>query len=504
MREAPAWIGGALLAAALVASGPAAAARYDLVIANGRVMDPESGLDAVRNVGIRDGRIAEISKRRLDGAETLDARGLVVAPGFIDLHAHGQDAHAAGLQARDGVTTQLEMEIGVYPVAAWYASREGRAPINFGATVAHEGVRIRLKHGIEMAYESSTERREHMPARPAAWADEAATAEEVDRLLAMLEEGLDEGALGIGFGLAYTPAARREEIWRCFALAARRQVPVFVHVRSSGHIEPGSTMEAMQEVIANAATTGASLQIVHIGSSGRDQVPAVLEMIKGAQRSDLDVTTEVYPWGAAHTAIGAAIFDGDWRARAGADYGDLEWVATGERLTAESFARYRREQPKGGVVAHIIPEDMVRLAVADPIVMIASDGGSFREGRAHPRGAGTFARVLGHYSRDLKLLPLMEALRKMTLMPAARLEAALPQMRNKGRIRVGADADLTIFDADRVIDRATYADPDQPSAGIVHVLVGGRFVVRDETLLEGVYAGQPVRRPARAAAARNR
>jgi dihydroorotase len=169
-------------------------------------------------------------------------------------------------------------------------------------------------------------------------------------------------------------------------------------------------------------------------------------------------------------------------------------VATGERLTAETFARYRKEG--GPVIGHSIPEEVSRLAAAYPGVMIASDG-RIDNGKGHPRGVGTFARVLGRYVRDQKALSLMDALRKMTLLPAQRLEKAVPAMRLKGRIKVGADADLTIFDPATVIDRATFEQPAQYSEGIRHVLVGGVIVVRDEKIVEDVKPGKAIRRTSR-------
>lgn len=467
---------------------------YDIVLMNGRVMDPESGLDAVRNVGITDGKIVAISDDPIQGKENIDANGLVVAPGFIDLHTHGQDLFSSSLQVRDGVTTALELELGVFPVAEWYASREGKALIHYGATAGHIPARGKLKHDLEGGHLLTNPEMYRVAMSLEAWRYESATVEELDRLETLLEQGLDEGALGVGYGINYTPGARPGEILRCFALAARRDVPNFVHTRSMGQIEPGSSIEAAQEVIANAAATGASLHIVHIGSSGLGQLPTLLDMVEGCQRNGLDVTTEVYPYTAASTPIGGALLDPGWPERLDADYGDIEWVATGERLTEESFNSYRQQQPDGAVIAHIMKEEMVEQAIAHPLVMIASDGMPFVDGKAHPRGAGTFARVLGRYVRERKTLSLMDALRKMTLMPAQRLEKVAPQMRLKGRIKVGADADITIFDANEVIDQATFANSAQPSAGIIHVLVGGTFVVRDAELLEGVFPGQAIRR----------
>lgn len=479
-----------VLALALALSGQEPA--FDVVLSGGRIMDPASGLDAVRNVGIRDGRIEEITEDPLDGARVVDATGLVVAPGFIDLHAHGQDVESSRWQALDGVTTALELEGGALAVDKWYASREGKARIHYGASAGHILARAAAMLGGELDVErllgpasEDLQKAAHRAASP----------DERERAESLLRKALDEGALGIGMGIAYVPGATREEVHRVFRIAAERRVTLFVHVRYAGQVEPGSSIEAVQEMIANAASTGASVHVVHIGSSGLRQVPLALDLIEGARLRGLDVSTEVYPYTAASTAIQSAIFDDGWREKLGADYDAIEWVESGERLDAESFARYR--QQGGIIIAHIIPEETVDQAVAHPLVMIGSDGVPFVRGRAHPRGAGTFARVLGRYVREKKSLTLMEALRKMTVMPAERLRSFVPQMGNKGRLQVGADADVTVFNAEEVIDRATFADPAQASAGIAHVLVDGTFVVENGKLVEESRPGKPIRRPRR-------
>ena len=452
---------------------------YDIVLARGRVMDPESGLDGIRYVGVRGNRIEAISEQKLTGTVTIDAAGMVIAPGLIDLHSHGQNDENYRYKARDGVTTALELEVGTADVPAWYAEREGKSLINYGVTVGHVPVRMKVMGDTG----SWLPRDKAITTR--------ATVDENRQIMDLMVRGLDDGAIGIGFGIAYVTGTRREEIMNIFQLAADRGMTCFTHVRSHGAVEPGSALESMQEVVANAAATGASLHIVHVTSTGLIQTPDCLRLIDGAQRRGLDVTTEAYPYTAAMTGIETAIFDEGWQQKMGIGYGDLQWVATGERLTPESFARYRRQG--GLVVIHSIPEQIARLAVSHPRIMIASDG-VINDGKGHPRGAGSYARVLGRYVRDEKAIGLMEALRKMSLMPAQRLEKSVPMMRTKGRIRVGADADLIVFDPARVIDRATFEKPGQYSEGITQVIVNGKLVVRDEKLVEGVKPGIAIRR----------
>ena len=483
-----------LLGAALLAGVPASAQSptgvFDLVLSGGRVMDPESGLDGVRNVGIAAGRIAGLSTEPLRGMRTIDVRGLVVAPGFIDLHSHGQELKSNQLQAQDGVTTALETELGTTAVARWYATREGKAPINYGVAVGHRQARVLALSALDVPDPLFSTDRSKVEQR-SEWSANPATQEQAREMLAVLAKGLDEGALGIGMIIQHTPGARREEILQLFGLAARRSVPVFAHVRSMGSVEPNSGLEAVQEVVADAAATGASLHIMHITSSCLGQTHVCLEVVAGARRQGLDVTTEAYAYSAASTTITAATFDAGWQQRLGISYSDLQWTATGERLTERSFERYRKQG--GFVIMHMIPEPIVDAAIANPLVLMSSDALPFTTGGEHPRGAGNFSRVLGHYVREKKALLLMDALAKMTWRPAQRLEKQVPAMSRKGRIKIGADADITVFDANRVTDRATFDKPMQPSSGIVHVLVSGTPVVSNSKLVDDARPGQPIR-----------
>jgi N-acyl-D-aspartate/D-glutamate deacylase len=462
---------------------------YDVVIVNGRVMDPESGLDAVRNVGINAGKIHAVSSGVLKGKQTIEAKGLVVAPGFIDLHEHGQEPRNYQFQAHDGVTTSLELEAGTNDVAKWYAQRERKSLINFGVSIGHIPVRAQVVGhakgdlGSSFTRKPEVEEALHREATPA----------EINEMKDLIEAGMKQGALAEGMGINYTPGASRWEIVEMFRIAAKYNAPVHVHLRYAGLIEPETGLNAIEEVIAAAAATGAPLHVVHITSMGLKNTPELIAMVEGARKRGLDVTMECYPYTAASTGLHTAIFDPGWQQRMGIEYKDVQWAETGERLTAESFEKYRKHG--GIVVIYVISEEAARTAVANPMVMIASDGMPITGAKVHPRGQGTFSRVLGHYVREEKVLDLMTALRKMTLMPAQRLEKRAPVFKNKGRIRAGADADITIFDPNRVIDKATYEQPLQYSEGIQFVLVNGVPVVKDGQLVDGIFPGQAARAP---------
>ena len=472
----------------LTVSSIAAAAEYDLVILGGRVLDPDTGLDATLNVGIRDNEITAITEDPLVGEVSLDASGHVVAPGFIDLHAHGQDPISRALQAQDGVTTALELEIGVYPVKPWYDAQAGMSPIHYGATVGHLPARVKVKTGMDAGHTATAPPSQRAQMAGGAWSTAPATPEEIEQMKSLLRMGLQEGALGLGYGIAYTPGATQQEIYETMKVAPELGVPVFVHMREGNEFPLDEPLGAVQEMLANAAATGASLHIVHLNSSTEEQAQTALEMIRNARDRGIDVTTESYPWAAGSTRLESALFD-NWGDN-GEKFEDLLWVETGERLTKKSFRKYRKQ---GGWVV-IFGQDpvLVDWLVAQPDVILASDGIPFVAGKAHPRGAGTFARVLGKYVRDDGALTLMDALRKMTLLPAQRLENFAPQMKRKGRLQVGMDADVVVFDANTVNARATYEDPAQPSAGITHVIVAGTPVVRDGSLQEGVHPGQAI------------
>ena len=467
----------------------AATPPLDTVISGGRVMDPESGLDAIRNVGIRDAKIVEITDKPLQGKQMIDAKGLVVAPGFIDLHEHGQEPRNYQFQAHDGVTTSLELEGGTADVAKWYAQREGKALINYGVSIGHIPSRtaVLTKSMPDVNFSITNSKDADVAAH------RAASPEELNKLEAAIDGGFRQGALAEGMGINYTPGASHSEIVQMFGVAAKYHAPVHVHLRYAGVLEPETGLNALEEAIGAASATGAPLHVVHITSIGLSSTPELIAMVEGAQKRGLDITTECYPYTAASTFLESAIFDDGWQERMAITYKDVQWAATGERLTADTFAKYRKQG--GVVVIYSIPEAAARSAVGNPIVMIGSDGMRITGPKVHPRGQGTFSRVLGHYVREERALSLMTALRKMTLMPAQRLEKRAPIFKNKGRIRVGADADITIFDPARIIDKATFEEPLQYSDGISYVFVNGVAVLKAGTLVEGVFPGRAARAP---------
>jgi dihydroorotase-like cyclic amidohydrolase len=462
---------------------------YDVVLKGGRVIDPETKLDAIRNVGIINNRIAQISSESFQGKETIDVSGLVVAPGFIDLHVHGRSNVEQEYQLHDGVTTALELEWGIENLKEWYAARHSKALINYGASVCWPYERFKAINKDENKLNELRALSSKGLLDLAGMQDRiqytytmGIEGNEMQVVLKNIEMSLAEGGIGIGVPIGYLPTTKPEEMYRVFTLAGELGALVFTHVRQPDII-------SIQEVIADAILTKAPLHIVHINSMALGQIQMALDMVKAAQQNNFDITTELYSYTAASTRIQGAMFAEGWQQRLGISYEDLQWVETGERLTKETFDAYKK---RGGLlIIHMMKPEWIMAGIASPGVIIASDGMPYAK-LAHPRTAGTFSRVLGKYVREDKVIDLNSAIEKMTLLPAKRLENIAPSMRFKGRIQVGADADITIFNPETVIDKATFEKGLEFSAGIEYVMVNGTFVLKNGKTVAGVLPGQPV------------
>jgi len=472
--------------AAIVVALPAAAQPstplYDIVLEGGRVMDPETGLDAVRNVGIRDGRIVRISSDSMSGRRVIPASGLVVAPGFIDLHQHGQDLASQRVKALDGVTTALELEIGAPDVGAFLKAKEGRSLINYGTSASHVAARA-------LIFGAPIPNGEILPKSGPA-TDRPATPEQIAQIENRLRSELDAGALAVGMGIQYTPGATRLEVIDMFRVAAERRLPVYTHMRSAGRVEPGSAIESVSEVIAASAISGAPLHIVHINSTCLADALECLSMIEGARARGLDVTTEAYPYTAGMTAINSALFNPGWQEKLGISYNELVLPDTGEHLTKARFDELHNSANTQWVLVFANTQEMVDKVIPNPLVMIASDGAE-----GHPRNAGTYSRVLAQYVREKRTLSLMDALRKMTFMPAQMLERSTPAAHAKGRLQEGADADIVVFDEKTIADRSTFQKPMEASVGVHYLLVGGTLVIDDSKIVSGVFPGKAMLGP---------
>jgi N-acyl-D-aspartate/D-glutamate deacylase len=458
------------LLALMVCGAAFGQAKYDVVIHGGRVLDPETSLDAVRDVGIHGNQIVAVSDKPLTGVRVIDATGLVVAPGFIDLHQHDLTPAGCRLKAMDGVTTALELEIGPPDVRKFLDQHRNGALLNYGTSASHPWARAAV-------FGRAAAEGELLPSSGPATNDPA-TPEQIQRMQQRLREELNAGGLGVGLGIQYTPGATHWEIIRMFQVATERAVPVFVHPR-------GDHVESIGEVVAAAAVSGAALHICHINSDCLRDAPECLQMVAGARARGLDVTTEAYPYIAGMTQINSALFNPGWKEKFGMDYSDLMIPSTGERLTKERFDQLHSSPQPQAILMFNNTQPVVDQIIDNPLVIIASDGFT-----GHPRNAGTFGHVFARYVRERRSVSLMEAVRRMSYMPALRLERSTPQARKKGRVQVGADADLVVLDPETFRDQSTFEKPAVPSTGVRYLLVNGTLVIDGGAIVPGVAPGR--------------
>ena len=491
--------------------------RYDLIIRGGRVLDPETGFDAIADVAIKDGTIAAVGAIEGSAERAIDANGLVVSPGFIDLHAHGQSLPADRMQAFDGVTTTLELEVGVLPLARWYDEQaaQGRT-LNYGAAAGWVFGRIATMTTQQTA-SSVAGMGEAM--RDKRWVEEVATPAETAEIVERVRVGLEQGGLGVAFPNAYAPGTGVKELSELCSLAARHNVPTYTHIAYMSNVDPRSSVDAYTRLIGLAGSTGAHMHICHFNSTSLQDVERCAELVQTAQAQGLKVTVEAYPYGTGSTVVGAEFFaDPAFCQRQGTGYDAIEMVAERRRLASrEELLARQQSEPGALVLIHFLDvavnqrhRDLLDVSVMYPGGAIASDAmpwilgnGTLYTGDAwplpedavsHPRSSATFTKFLHDWVIERKAMPLMEGIAKCTLIPAQILGASTPMMRKKGRLQAGCDADIVVLDLATLKDRADFLNMNRPSDGVKHLLVSGEAVIADGALLRDARPGRPVRR----------
>jgi hypothetical protein len=489
----------------------------DLIIRGGRVIDPEFAFDEIADVAIKDGTIVAIGSISQAATSTVDARGLIVTAGFVDLHGHGQSIPADRMQAFDGVTTSLELEIGVLPVARWYDEQENAGRIlNYGASAGWVFARI-----AALTSQQTTPTIEGMglAMRDRRWVTDVADAGETAEIVGRVRTGLEQGGLGIGFPNAYAPGSGIKEISELCSLAADFGTPTFTHIAFMSNVDPLSSIEGYTRLIGLAGSTGAHMHICHFNSTSLLDVERAATLVRNAQAQGLKVTVEAYPYGTGSTVVSADFFsDPAFPRRFGTDYSAIEEIASGHRFrNRDDLQRAQQEKPGALVLIHFLDvaanerhRNLLDVSVLFPGGAIASDAmpwtlpnGSTYTGESwplpdnavsHPRSSGTFTKFLKEWVRERQVVSLAEGLRKCSLIPAQMLEGSTPAMRRKGRVQVGSDADIVVFDYESLTDRADFSRMNAPSEGVRHLFVGGETVIANGDLVMSARPGRPVRR----------
>ena len=436
------------------------------LIYGGRVIDPANRVDGMLNLLIEDGKILWAGTGKPDAEQVIDATGKVVTPGFIDIHMH-EDPLVDGKISQDILLMMLRM--GVTTAVG------GNCGINVADPVEYLNIVDRDGAAVNVALFAG-----HEYFRKAAGATDiygTATEEQKVEMEKTIAAALDKGCVGVSFGLRYVPGANKDEFFRAAKCCKENKKLISSHVRD----DADGIFAAIDEFCAAGVEYGIPVQISHIGSMGGfGQMTGVLQQIDSYKLCGLDIAMDCYPYFAFSTRIGTPTYDPGWLDRYHCDYDVLEFCEgkyKGQRATKETFDEIRRDFPECITVCHVMKETDIRLAYSHPNVMVGSDG-LMSNGQGHPRAAGSFPRFLAEFVRKGSL-SLYEAVEKITAQPAARLH-----LTHKGRLNVGADADITIFDPETIQDRATFPQPNLPPVGIDCVILGGEVVMENGQVLK--------------------
>jgi hypothetical protein len=490
---------------------------FDLVILNGRVMDPETEFDGIRNVGIKDGIIALITEETISGKETIDAKGLVVAPGFIDTHSHATDPFGQRISVADGVTTAMDLEHGALHLAEWYdqKGKEGQL-LNYGASAMMIGARM-LVHDPEVVLEGPqdipsmlSKVNEAAKDGTAGWSVSRSNVEQINEVMKIMDEDLRAGALGIGVGSAYmAKGLNTYEQFEAQRTAGRYGRFTGAHTRFHASTTNPEAQLGVDEILANALLLKAPLLVCHDNDYGWWENQEKLQI---AREQGFNVWGEYYPFAAGQTAIGADFLQPAlWEVAGGNKYEETLYDPVMDKFyTKQEYLDMVAKEPARVIVVYIprrIP--WIPMWIKTPGMTVASDGmpafdsnGNLWPADTDPSKFQGHPRLAASYSTVLQLarqenVPLMFTLAQLSYNSAMYLgKTGLKDMHVRGRVQVGMVADLTLFDAEKVAPRATYkvGENGLPPVGIPYVVVNGKIVVKN-SVVQDVKAGQPIRFP---------
>jgi hypothetical protein len=497
-----------LMVGSFILSGLAAssgfAQDYDLVITGGRVMDPETMFDDVANVGIKDGRIVAISKDPLTGAETIDATGHIVAPGFIDTHFHFQMPVGYSLGLRDGLTSSMDFEMGCAGsyLAEWYEARAGVTGANYGCAVSHEAARAMFIDGSDGDYMKDGPLAAYETRKKTGWSATRPTLEQGNAILGEIDKGLQAGAPGIGSTVGYMRSGvSSREMFEVQKVGARYGRPTGAHTRYTLGTDT-SEVNGAQELIANAIALGAPAIVLHYNNPGWR---VTHELISGLQERGFNIWGEIYPYAAGSTTINAEFLVPEvWVDQLGNRYEDtmLDPV-TGEYYTLDTYEATVASEPARPIVVFKMPEEDQAKWLTLKGVTMGSDAVGAKPydapwdypmdqlGGTHPRTAGARGATI-RLGRENNI-PMMQLMSILSYNAAKHMgDTGLKAMQERGRIQKGMVADIVVFDPELFTDNSTYENGAIPSTGMKAVIVNGQVTVRDDVLLP-VFAGQPIR-----------